>query len=182
MNILQLSLVWGKTFYSRSKNTVVPNEDYSSSAKKSPRKPAPRTVPLAVRPTLCMYSRGSSGGSYCTIQSTAGMSNPLKQCIWCRYGHFMKKHTFHSWLRMHSVLQGSSWTIESLMIFITVQRRQCKAECRTPLGRMRSMYSCASAAFACPRTPRLDAPCSNYRILLWDPIYRIAAASPFRSR
>jgi hypothetical protein len=32
--------------------------------------------PRAVRPTLWMYSLGSSGGSYCTIQSTAGMSRP----------------------------------------------------------------------------------------------------------
>ena len=33
-------------------------------------------VPLAVLPTRWMYSFGSSGGSYCTIQSTFGMSNP----------------------------------------------------------------------------------------------------------
>lgn len=32
--------------------------------------------PRAVRPTLWMYSLGSSGGSYCTIQSTAGISRP----------------------------------------------------------------------------------------------------------
>ena len=30
----------------------------------------------AVRPTRWMYSLGSSGGSYCTIQSTCGMSRP----------------------------------------------------------------------------------------------------------
>ena len=30
----------------------------------------------AVRPTRWMYDFGSSGGSYCTIQSTAGMSSP----------------------------------------------------------------------------------------------------------
>lgn len=33
--------------------------------------------PRAVRPTRWMYSRVSSGGSNCTIQSTCGMSSPL---------------------------------------------------------------------------------------------------------
>ena len=32
--------------------------------------------PRAVRPTRWMYDFGSSGGSYCTIQSTRGMSRP----------------------------------------------------------------------------------------------------------
>lgn len=33
--------------------------------------------PLQVRPTLCIYSLVSSGGSYYIIQSTDGISNPL---------------------------------------------------------------------------------------------------------
>lgn len=50
-----------------------PNSSGLKINKACPRLPSP----LAVLPTLCIYSLGSSGGSNCTIQSTAGISKPL---------------------------------------------------------------------------------------------------------
>ena len=48
-----------------------------SSSGNRKRRAWPHPPALAVRPTRWMYSFGSSGGSYWTIQSTSGMSSPL---------------------------------------------------------------------------------------------------------
>mmetsp|Transcript_4961 Transcript_4961/g.17245 ORF Transcript_4961/g.17245 Transcript_4961/m.17245 type:complete len:205 (-) Transcript_4961:428-1042(-) len=52
------------------------NSTYVSSCGMRKTSAAPSRPILAVRPTLCTNAAGSCGGSYCTIQSTSGMSSP----------------------------------------------------------------------------------------------------------